>query len=211
MANLKLVAEKRSDAGTRVVRRFRRQGRIPGVFYFHGEKNIPLIFDEKELYPVVRSETPLIDLTIGKESMPCVIRDVQYDPVNGKILHVDLMGISFTEKLRTTVSVHLSGIPVGVKDSGGILQQLLREVEIEVLPADLPEKIEVDVSKLNLNEHISIGDIKRENITFLHDDHEHVAIVSPPTAAEVEPVKEAEETAEPEVIGRGKAKEETAE
>lgn len=211
MANLKLAAKKRTESGTSNVRRLRRQGRIPGIFYFHGEKNIHLVFDEKELYPVVRSETPLIDLTVGKEVLPCVIRDVQYDPVNGKILHIDLMGISFTEKLRTTVSVHLSGIPIGVKVSGGILQQILREVEIEVLPADLPEKIEVDVSQLNVNDHISIGDLKRENITFLHDDNEHIATVSPPSAAEVEPVKEAEETAEPEVITRGKAKEEAEE
>lgn len=211
MANLKLLAKKRTEAGTSNVRRLRLQGKIPGIFYFHGEKNISLIFDEKELYPVVRSETPLIDLTVGKETMPCVIRDVQYDPINGKILHVDLMGISFTETLRTTVSIHLSGIPIGVKLSGGILQQLLREVEIEVLPADLPEKIEVDVSQLNVNDHISIGDIKREKITFLHDDNEHIAIVSPPSVAEAEPVKVEEESAEPEVIGRGKAKEEAEE
>lgn len=207
MTNYVLNAETRKQTGTSVVKRLRKQGKVPGIYYFHGEENIPLLFNVKELQAAITSKSPILQLKIGEELKNCVIRDLQYHRVYGHLLHIDLMGISFTEKIRTEVPIRLNGIPRGVKESGGMLQQLVRIVEIEVLPSDLPDKIEVDVSNLNINDFITFSDIKTEKINFLIDEKIHIASVSAPSATvEKIELEEAEETKEPEVIGRRKEK-----
>jgi len=202
MPEVLLRAEKRTQTGKQVAKKLRRAGQVPGVYYLHGEENLPITVAEKELTKVLLSEANLIDLALDGRKLKCVLREVQYDPVSGTPVHVDLMGIKLTEKITVEVPVRLIGIPKGVKETGGILNQQLREVEIECLPTEIPEHIDLDVSHLGIGDAIHVRDLALGTIRVLDDPDISIAVVTPPTL-----IKEAAEEAapaptEPEVIGR---------
>jgi large subunit ribosomal protein L25 len=209
MEEIVLNVETREDVGKKATKQLRKMGKVPGIYYFHGEDSVPVAVDEKHLKNLVHAETSIFDLKFdsGKKSK-CVIREVQWDPLWGKPLHVDLMGVKLTEKVTVAVPVHLVGTPVGVKQSGGILQHLIREIEIEALPLDIPEHLEVDVSNLDIGDVIRIEDITIEKVKILSDPSQSLAVVRPPiVAAEPtveEEVEEEEEVTEPEVVGQKK-------
>ncbi|HUL45249.1 MAG TPA: 50S ribosomal protein L25 [Bacteroidota bacterium] len=213
MQEILLEAEIRKDVGGNT-KAMRREGKVPGIFYIHGEKNIPVIVPERSLKPLIfTSETHIINLKLndgtGKE---CILRDIQFDPLTDRPIHFDLQGVRADEEITVEIPVTLTGgTPVGVRD-GGILQQVIHRLKISCLPKDIPEHIEVHVEDLKINHFVHIRDIKIPNITILGNEDSSVAGVVPPTIEkEPEPGVVAEEAAEPEVIAKGKKPEEGAE
>ncbi|RMF66136.1 MAG: 50S ribosomal protein L25 [Calditrichaeota bacterium] len=216
MSELVLSVEKREATGKKISKQLRREGKIPGVFYFHGQDSVPVAVDEKELRNVIHSEASIIDLDFdGKKKTKCVIREVQWDPVYGHPLHVDFMGIKLTEEVTVDVPVHVVGTAVGVKDGGGIMQHILREITVQCLPLDIPEHIEVDVTELEIGDAIRVEDLKLDKVKILSEPSQSIVVIRPPTVV-AEPTVAAEELeeegAEPEVVGEeGQEKQEAGE
>ena len=143
-------AEPREDFGKNVARRTRRSGRIPGIVYGGGGPVIPVTVDPDGIREILHSESghnAIFTLQVrGKAPARAMIRDWQSEPIRGGLLHVDLVRIALDTKLKLKVAIHVTGEPQGVKVDGGIFEFILREVEVECLPDDIPEAITVDVS-----------------------------------------------------------------
>src|SRR5438046_5962554 len=150
MAIVSLEAAARQDAGKGVARRLRAQGRVPGVYSGRGEDSIPLTVGLKDLMSVLESadgSNEIVDLKLGGEAAKdrkALIREIQRDPVAGSILHLDLQHISLTERITVEVPIVLIGVPLGVKDAGGILEHLRREGEVEGVPTSIPSTRDED-------------------------------------------------------------------
>ncbi|HEU5311074.1 MAG TPA: 50S ribosomal protein L25 [Candidatus Eisenbacteria bacterium] len=208
-----LKGERRTGVGKGVARKLRQTGSIPAVYYGRGEDPIVLTVGLKDLQDVIeRAEgsNVIVDLKVdgdGAGDRKALIREIQRDPVGGHILHLDLQHISLTERIVVEVPVVLVGIAVGVKDGGGILEHLLREVEVECLPTDIPSKLEVDVSALNIGDSLHVSDLKAERVEILTEGDRAIATVVPPTV--LEEAKPAEEgaAAEPELVKEKKEEE----
>jgi large subunit ribosomal protein L25 len=196
-------------------RRVRVAGKIPAVLYGPGHDPVAVEVDPKQISRILFSETghnTIFDVEIaGQPATKAMIVDLQREPINDLLLHVDLKRIALDKALRVKVRVKLLGVPVGVKSSGGILDQVLREVEIECLPADIPSNISVDVSGLELYGALRISDLPHAgSIKFLNAEDATVAHVvsireEAPTAAEAEAAAAATAAAaEPEVAKKGK-------
>jgi large subunit ribosomal protein L25 len=217
MAIVALTSARRAGTGKGTARKLRAAGRIPAVFYGRGEAAIPLTVEMKDLKSAMESASGgnvIVDLRVEGEAAAdrkAIIREIQRDPVAGRILHVDFQHISLTEKITVEVPVVLVGTPTGVKDGGGILETLLREVEVECLPTDIPAHIDVDVSALGIGDSIHVGDLKAERITIVTDPDRTVATVVPPTVLEEAKPAEEAAAAEPELIAKEKKEEEPAE
>lgn len=207
MAELLLDVEKRKDVGKQTSKKLRREGRVPAIYYIHGEESVPLSVDEKQLHHAIHTEASILELKLDSgKKMKCVIRDIQWHPLYDRPIHVDLMGVKMTEKVHVDVPVHLVGEAVGVKRDGGILQQVVREVTIESLPADIPEHIEIDISSLEIGDTFRVEQIEIENVRMLSEATQTIVVVRPPKV-EVEPVAVEEEVAEPELVGEKKEEE----
>jgi len=200
-------------------RRVRVAGKIPAVLYGPGSEPVAVEVDPKQISKILFSETghnTIFDVeVVGQSVAKAMIVDWQREPINDLLIHIDLKRIALDKTLRVKVRVKLIGIPVGVKASGGILDQVLREVEIECLPGDIPSHIDVDVSKLALYETLRVSDLPHTgSIKFLNAEDATVAHVvsireEAPTAAETEAAGVAAATAaaaagEPEVAKKGK-------
>ncbi|RPH97631.1 MAG: 50S ribosomal protein L25 [Calditrichaeota bacterium] len=214
MSEITLNVVTRAGIGTQAVKKIRRDEKVPGIFYHHGKENVAFMIDRQLLRTIRGHKSALLDVVFdGKDHKKCVIREIQFDPITNRPIHLDLMGIKMTEKIRVSVHISLTGTPEGVRVSGGTLQQVLREADIECLPSDIPEIIELDVTALNVAESLSLGDIHIDKVIVLGDPDTVIATVAVPRVeAPAEPAEPAEEaaSAEPEVITR-KAKEETEE
>jgi len=212
-----LDAEPREDFGKNAARRTRRSGRIPGVVYGAGGPVIPVSVDPVGIGEILRSESghnSIFTLQVrGKAPARAMIRDWQADPVRGALLHVDLVRIALDAKLRLKVPVHVTGEPHGVKLEGGILEFLLREVEVECLPDDIPESITADVTPLALGQSLRVSELPiGPKVKVLTEAGRVVAHVVLMKAEEEKPAETVEAApAEPEVIRKGKAEEEGAE
>jgi large subunit ribosomal protein L25 len=209
MAEALLSLAIREETGKKWARRMRRTGQIPGIFYSHGESNVTVSVDEKALRSVLLSKANLVDLNFsGGRNEKCVIREVQWDPLTSRPLHVDLMGIKLTEKITIKVPVRLIGSPAGVKE-GGTLQTMLRELEVECLPLDIPEDVPIDVNPLKIFDSVHVSDITLEKVRILNDPEQVIVTVLPPRLEEAPAVAAPTEgeAAEPEVIGHGKKEE----
>jgi large subunit ribosomal protein L25 len=217
MERATLNAEFRDKAGKGVARSLRRDGSVPAVIYKAGESS-PIKLDTKETLRLIRTtfgDQIVINLKFtGGDSRLVLLKEYQTDPLKGDLLHVDFQEISLTEKVKVTVHVSTVGEPIGVKRDGGILQQALREIEIECLPDKIPGLVEVDVSELLTGHSLHVSDIAlSEDVKVLTDASEVVATVMIPSvmveeeAAPEEALAEEEEAA-PEVIKKGKKEEE---
>ena len=207
MSQTVLQVQVRTDTGKQVAKRLRRNGMIPGVYYIRGEQAVPLAVDVKHLRSTLARKSSIIDVGFNNgESSKCIVREVQWDPLKSTPLHIDLMGVKLTEKVTVEVSIQIVGSAVGVKN-GGILQQLLRELEIECLPLDIPEKITVDVSALDIHDAIHVADLKLDKIEILVDPDQVIVSVLPPRLEETPAAAPGEEAKEPELIGRAKEEE----
>ena len=205
-----LNAIPREGLGKGPARQLRFRDKIPGVFYYRGEINVPVSVDSVELRKLMKNKPALINLNIeGHDARECVFRDLQRDPVTDAILHFDLMGIKRGQKLTVTVTLRLVGVPEGVRTGGGILQSNMNEVEIECLPKHIPSFIELDVSDLEIGQSRHVRDLELENIRLLYEPDEVIASVVPPSIMkEVVEVEEEEEEAGEEA---GEAEEKTEE
>jgi len=207
----KLLALPRSTSGKGYARQLRLKGRIPGVFYYRSDINVPFSVDEADLLKLLRNKPPLVDLNIeGHDSRECVIRYIQRDPVDDNIIHIDLMGIKRGQKLNVTVPVRITGTPVGVKTGGGILQTSMKELEVRCLPKDIPSELVIDVSDLEIGQSRHVRDLSYTDLKLLDDPDELIASVVPPTIIK-EPVAAEEEAEEAEEGEETEAEEESGE
>ncbi len=212
MEKIILEANERKTGSKSIRKTQRKNGKIPGVFYSKKNKPISLDVSEQAINPLVfTSETHLISLKVIDKEFDCVIKDVQFDPVTDRIVHFDLLGLTSGEKFALEVPLMVKGSAIGVKD-GGVLQHHLHKIEIECLPTDIPQHLEVDVTDLKIGDSIHVSDLNFENITILSQPTSVVASVNhPKVEKEPTPEEAAVVAAEPEVIGKGKGDEESEE
>jgi large subunit ribosomal protein L25 len=210
-----LTAQPRDGRGKTAARQLRREGRVPAIIYGHGDETRALSISAHELEKLLASisvENTIIDLAVeGGATTPALIREVQYHAARKLVLHVDFLQIHAGEKIHLEVPVRLHGSPIGVRDQGGILQEVLRELHVECLPKDIPEAIDVDIESLSVGDVIHVSDISLPGVKVLNDPDVVLVTVVPPTVqalAEGEEEAAAEESAEPEVIRRREGEEE---
>jgi len=211
MEKTTLKASERKEFNKSAVRKIRKEGKVPGVFYSKHNPPLHINVADTAINPLIfTSKTHLISLEIeGQEERDCIIKDVQFDPVTDKVIHFDLFGLTKGEKIKLEVPVQLVGTPIGVKE-GGIIQQVMHKLEVECLPRNIPEHIVIDVTELKLGDSIHIGNLQFEDIEFI-DPNETliVQVTHAKIKEEVAPAAETigEEPIEPEVISKGKAEE----
>lgn len=207
-----LEAQPRTPGNKNDARRVRRGGKIPGVVYGAGKNALSVSLDPRQVSRILHSATghnTIFDLTLDGERTKAMIVDWQYEPIKGSLLHIDVKRIAMDQKLRVNVPITLKGEAAGVKQQGGILEQVLREVEVECLPGDIPSSIEADVTELVFGKVLRVSDLPHiEKLKFLTDEDQPVAHIisikeeeapTPEAAAEA-----AAAPAEPEVIKKGK-------
>jgi large subunit ribosomal protein L25 len=201
-------AKQRKELGSRANKRLRDSGFVPGVVYGHKEAVIPVTLPKKELTSHIDHGTHLFDLALDGKSEKVLVKEVQYDHLGLEILHIDFARVSLDEKVEVTVALELKGTPKGEAE-GGVLQQIISELEIECLVTDIPEVIRHNVSDLEKDAVLHIKDLKLPaGVRVLQDEDLIVATVK--EIAEEAPAEVAEgAAAEPEVIGR-KPEEEAA-
>ena len=191
-------------------RRVRAAGKIPAVLYGAGQASVAIEVDPKQILRILHSEAghnSIFDVSVtGLGPVKAMIVDWQYEPVKDTLLHIDLKRIALDKLMTVSVPVKLIGVPTGVKNEGGILDQVLREVEIECLPGDIPSHIDVDVTGLGLHGIIRVSDLPHSgSIKFLDAEDATVAhVVSIRAEAEPAPAEVVAAAAEPEVAKKGK-------
>src|SRR5580658_6086672 len=197
-------------------RRVRVAGKIPAVLYGPGHNPVAVEVDPKQISKILFSEAghnTIFDVEVsGQPAAKAMIVDWQREPINDRLIHIDMKRIAPDKLLRLSVRVKLLGIPVGVKTAGGILDQVLREVEVECLPADIPRHIDVDVSGLELHGVLRVSDLPRfDRVKYLKAADSTVAhvvtireeVVAAPDAVAAEAAAAAAAPAEPEVAKKG--------
>ena len=213
-----LEAQPRTPGTKNDARRVRKQGKVPGVVYGAGKQTVVVSVDPRQVSRILHSETghnTVFDLAVDGERTKAMIVDWQYEPIKGSLLHIDLKRIAMDQKLRVNVPIELVGEPAGVKQQGGILEQIVREVEVECLPADIPNQIELNVAELVFGMVLRVSDLpKHDKIKYITDPDQpvaHVITIKEEEAPTAEAVagEAAAAPAEPEVIKKGK--QETAE
>lgn len=218
MERLTISVQKREEVGKGASRSLRRENMIPAVIYRGGDSQ-PIKFSKKELLHFMNStagQQVMVNLQFGDGSNRlALMKDYQVDPAKGDLLHVDFFEVSLTEKVKVPVHVTIVGESVGVKRDGGILQYLLREIEVECLPDKIPGYVKLDISSLEIGQSLHVSDIKLEGeVRILTDPDGVIVNVVAPAVEEVAPAVEevaalAEpEITEPEVIKKGKKEEE---
>jgi|SRR3989440_459057 len=214
---ISLSASPRQATGKGGARQARFRGRVPAVIYGHGRETQPLELEAKALEKALTGIEPastIIELAVdGKAAVKTLIREIQRHPLRPDIIHVDFYEIHAAEKVKLKVPVHLVGSPDGVRNAGGVLDQVTREVEIEVLPENIPDRVELDVTALKIGDSLHVRDLTIANAKLLTDGDLTIATVVPPRAEEVAaPTPEAAtEVAEPELIRKVREDEEEGE
>lgn len=210
-------ATPRAATGKGPARTARREGRIPGILYGHGEESIPLSVDARDLKKLVHTisvENTIVDLDLQGTAQPykVLIRELQRHPFRDEFVHIDFFHVAMDEKIYVEVPIILHGTPEGVKNKGGILDHQLRELEVYCLPGNIPERIDLDVSELDIGDSIHVRDLDIPDIEVESELDRAVVTILPPTVIEetAEEV-EAREAMEPEVIGRVREEEGEAE
>ena len=208
----KVQAKLRDGRGKNDARRTRREGMVPITVYGGGAETVAAVAPLAELAAILRSESGRNTIfTIDVEGVgvsEVMFHDRQIDPVKGRLIHADLTRLVKGQKIEVTVPLHLVGEPVGVKEKQGVLEQIVREIEIRCEPRDIPDALDVDVSNLDVHDTLHVSDIKvAEGVEILTDAELVIATVGV-VKEEVEAAPaEGEEPAEPEVIGKGKKEE----
>ncbi|MBI4475060.1 MAG: 50S ribosomal protein L25/general stress protein Ctc [Acidobacteria bacterium] len=221
MAEIVVNAKTREDRGKNAARRLRRQGMVPGVVYGGKGENIAVAVDPKALQKVLRSEAgrnAILKLDIAsKGTTNAILKSWQVDPIKENFLHADFYRIAMDVAIRVDVPIAIRGEARGVKVDGGVLEVVLREIAVECLPGDIPERIEVDVSDLGINQSIRVSDLPVSVKVKITEDPDQVvvhvvsvkeeAVAAPGVAPAVEG-EVAAAPAEPEVLKKGKKEEE---
>lgn len=216
MERLNIKVEAREETGKGAVRRLRREGKIPGIIYGRGREPLPLSVDPLDVSKKVNSNV-IVDLIIEGEEVQeeevAMIKDYQKDVIKGNLLHVDFLKISMDEKIEVSVPVNIVGTAIGVKE-GGVMQQLMREVDIEALPDDIPDEIDLDISELDVGDSLQVDDLDvKESVEILNSPEDVIITIVTPSEEIEEEIEEEleEEFVEPEVIGEETEEEEVEE
>jgi len=216
MERITITVAKREEKGKGAARSLRRSEMIPAVIYRGGD-SLPIKIPKKEITQFINTtagDQTMVSLRFAEgESKLALMKEFQVDPVNRELLHADFFEVSLTEKVKISVHVSTVGEPVGVKRDGGLLQHVLREIEIECLPDKIPGHVKADISKLEIGQSFHVGDIDLgEDVKILTDSDEVIANIVAPIVEEVAPAEVAAvpEAAEPEVVKKGKKEEEAA-
>jgi len=214
-----LTVTPREGVGKSVARRLRRSGKTPGILY-GGSTPVNIAVDPREVFRIIHGHegsTQLLRVTFAgsKDSRMVILRDLQLDPVSENLVHVDLQEVNMDKPIQVTVALRHVGEPVGVRDTQGILEMVLREVQVSCLPANIPEDIKADVSNLAIGDVLTVADLAvPEGVRVLTDRAQAVATVAPPAVEEVAATVAAVAgavagaPAEPEVLTERKPKEE---
>ena len=204
-----VTARQRTELGSRANKRLRDSGFVPGVVYGHKEAVIPVTLPRKELTGHLEHGTHLFDLALDGQSEKVLVKEVQYDHLGLEVIHVDFARVSLDEKVEVTVPLELRGTPKGEAE-GGVLQQIISELEVECLVTDIPEVIRHNVADMEKDSVLHIKDLQLPpGVRVLQDEDVIVATVREVQEAAPTEVAEAA-SAEPEVIGRKPAEEEAA-
>jgi large subunit ribosomal protein L25 len=209
MTELILDLKEREEFGKNVNRRLRAKGMIPGVVYGRGIDNWNVAVNPKDILKIFESDSgrnTIFEIKVGSEIRDVVIKDYQLDPVKGELVHIDFQNIEMDQKMTFQIPIETVGISPGVKNSGGILDIVLREIEVECLPNNVPDQIKIDVSELDIGDAIRVSaiNVDSEKITVLSEPDSVILTIAAPTAEEVEEVEleaeleaEVEEPSEP--------------
>ncbi|HJZ62192.1 MAG TPA: 50S ribosomal protein L25 [Miltoncostaeaceae bacterium] len=209
MAHVQLTASPRTELGSANTRRLRRRGLVPGVLYRSGEDSLALAVDDRDLRRAILNEggrTSVIDLTVDGTTVPAILKDHQVHPVRSSFMHVDFQQVDLTEAIVVTVPLTLVGNAIGVRD-GGVLDQPVRELTVRALPESIPERVEHDVSEMQVGDSLNVSNLSApEGVELVDDPDQVVASVTTPTTIAEEPVEEealeeGAEPAEPEIVG----------
>jgi large subunit ribosomal protein L25 len=209
-----LQAAIRTTTGKGAARTLRRQGKVPGVIYGHGREAEAVLIDTGALNRMlvgISAGTAIVDVAVDdRPPVKALIREIQRDAVRpSEILHLDLYEVRSDEEITLEVPVRLIGVPDGVRNFGGVLDHVLRELEIEVLPSNIPEHVDLDVTELAIGHSLFVRDIDVPNARVLNDpDTPICTVVAPRTEEAPAPVEEAVATTEPELIRKPKPEEE---
>ena len=213
----KVQAKVREGRGKNDARRTRREGMVPITVYGGGAETLAAVAPLRDLAAILRSESGrntifTVDVE-GVGASEVMFHDRQIDPVKGRLIHADLTRLVKGQKIEVTVPLHLVGEPFGVKEKQGVLEQIIREVQIRCEPREIPDSLDVDVSSLDVHDVLHVSDIKvAEGVEILTDADQVIATVGiVKEEVEAAPVTEGEEPAEPEVIGKGKKEDEEGE
>ena len=216
-----LTIRKREGVGKGPARRLRRSGQVPAILY-GGASPVNVAVAPKDILRLIHGHegsTQLFRVTFEgtKDGKMAIIRDMQFDPVSEDLIHVDLQEVAMDRAIQVSVAIHHVGEAIGVKETQGILEMVLREVRVSCLPGNIPERLEADVTNLAIGDVLTVRDLKiPEGVRVLNDPNQAVVTVAPPAAEEVAaPTAAATEVAaaapaEPEVLTERKPKEEAA-
>ena len=184
----------RDNTGKKAVKQLRKNNNIPGVYYSpSSKKSAPFYISEGEYHEAVKSGLRIFNINVDGKKQTVLFKSVQYHPVTEKVLHIDLYCIRMDKPVNIKIPVQLTGSPIGVVEEGGVLNQALNEIEIQCLPADIPEVVETNISELNLGDSINVGSIDLdENITLVTSEDTVLASVTH-AMKEIEPVVEVDE------------------
>jgi large subunit ribosomal protein L25 len=220
MPEVVVTAESRTESGKSSNRRLRVRGLIPGIVYGAGREAVSVAVSPDEITDILRSasgENTLFDLEVGGERRKVILKEFQREPLKGQLLHADFFEVALDKPIEVKVHIELVGTPIGVKNQGGLLDFITRELEVECLPVDIPDKITLDVAELELGRHLRVSDVQSpsDRVTLLTDPDVVIVHVVTPRAdvaaaeeeAEEEAAAAAEDGAEPEVAKKGKPEE----
>lgn len=212
MADVNIKAEVREISTKGAVNEMRRNGKVPGVLYSHEMEPVIFSVSELSLKPVVyTTEMHLVNLKVGKnEDVKCILKDVQFDPLTDRIIHVDFQAITVGQAIQVQVPINVIGQSIGVKKGGKFVHNL-HKVDVECLPKHIPSHLDIDITKLDIGESILVKDLQIENITILNPEDTNIVSITTSRAVDEE-TSDADlltdgESAEPEVIGKGKSEE----
>jgi large subunit ribosomal protein L25 len=214
-----LTIQKREGLGKGAAKRLRRAGQVPAILY-GGASPVNIAVAPRDVFRLIHGHegsTQLLKVSFADngESRMAIIRDIQFDPVSEDLIHVDLQEVAMDRAIQVSVAVHHVGDAIGVRENQGILEMILREVQVSCLPGNIPAVLEADVSGLQINDVLTVKDLKvPEGVRILNDPSQAVVTVAPPAAEEVAAptvAAAAAAPAEPEVLTERKPKEEAAE
>ena len=191
----------------------RSSGKVPAVFYGKKEQPIAISVDAKKFMSIVEKEgaNVIIELKFKDSSKPAIVKELQRHILTQAPNHIDFQSISLTEKIEILVPIHVEGVADGVKNAGGTLEHVMREIKVQCLPTDMPSKISVDVTALKVGDDITVAQLpKIEGVEYVHHDKDAVVVTVIGQTVEEEKPAETAEAQAPEVISKGKKEEEGA-
>jgi large subunit ribosomal protein L25 len=208
-----LQAASRTATGKGAARSLRRDGKVPGVIYGHGREAEAVTIDKSALNKTlfgISAGTTILDVAVdGRAPVKALIREIQRDSLRpAEIIHLDLYEVRSDEEITLAVPIRLIGIPDGVRNFGGVLDHVLRELEVEVLPSNIPDHVDLDVTALTIGHSLFVRDVNVENAKVLNDPDTPICTVVAPRTEEAPAVVEEVVTTEPELIRKPKAEDE---